>query len=105
MVKLNKIYTRTGDDGSTGLADGSRVPKHSPRPKAYGSVDELNSMSKVSSPLQSTCEGIGAISIVGFTVTITSKLFSIIKYLKKVFLVVLKTLSRFLKTIQLLCHQ
>ena len=43
MVKLNKIYTRTGDDGSTGLADGSRVPKHSPRPQAYGSVDELNS--------------------------------------------------------------
>ena len=43
MVKLNKIYTRTGDDGSTGLNDGSRVPKHSPRPQAYGSVDELNS--------------------------------------------------------------
>ena len=41
MVKLNKIYTRTGDDGSTGLTDGSRVPKHSPRPQAYGSVDEL----------------------------------------------------------------
>ena len=36
MVKLNKIYTRTGDDGSTGLTDGSRVPKHSPRPQAYG---------------------------------------------------------------------
>ena len=74
MVKLNKIYTRTGDDGSTGLTDGSRVPKHSPRPQAYGSVDELNSMSKVSSPLQSSCEGIGSISIVGLTVTITSKL-------------------------------
>ena len=43
MVKLNKIYTRTGDDGTTGLTDGSRVPKHSPRPQAYGSVDELNS--------------------------------------------------------------
>ena len=43
MVKLNKIYTRTGDDGSTGLTDGSRVQKHSPRPQAYGSVDELNS--------------------------------------------------------------
>jgi len=43
MVKLNKIYTRTGDDGSTGLADGSRVAKHSARPQAYGSVDELNS--------------------------------------------------------------
>ena len=42
MVKLNKIYTRTGDDGSTGLADGSRVLKHSLRPQAYGNVDELN---------------------------------------------------------------
>ena len=43
-------------------------------PSTIFSVDELNSMSKVSSPLQSTCEGIGSISIVGFTVTITSKL-------------------------------
>ena len=43
MVKLNKIYTRTGDEGSTGLTDGSRVSKHSSRPQAYGSVDELNS--------------------------------------------------------------
>ncbi len=43
MVKLNKIYTRTGDDGSTGLTDGSRVAKHSSRPQAYGTVDELNS--------------------------------------------------------------
>ena len=42
MVKLNKIYTRTGDGGSTGLADGSRVLKHSLRPQAYGTVDELN---------------------------------------------------------------
>ena len=43
MVKLNKIYTRTGDDGSTGLVDGSRVSKHSARVGAYGSVDEANS--------------------------------------------------------------
>ena len=43
MVKLNKIYTRTGDDGTTGLTDGSRVSKHSSRPQAYGTVDELNS--------------------------------------------------------------
>ena len=43
MVKLNKIYTRTGDNGTTGLTDGSRVSKHSSRPQAYGSVDELNS--------------------------------------------------------------
>jgi cob(I)alamin adenosyltransferase len=43
MVKINKIYTRTGDDGTTGLTDGSRVSKHSLRPEAYGTVDELNS--------------------------------------------------------------
>ena len=43
MVKLNKIYTRTGDDGTTGLTDGSRVSKYSSRPQAYGTVDELNS--------------------------------------------------------------
>ncbi len=42
MVKLNKIYTRTGDDGTTGLADGSRRKKHEPRMTAIGSVDEAN---------------------------------------------------------------
>jgi cob(I)alamin adenosyltransferase len=44
MVKLNKIYTRTGDDGSTGLVDGSRLPKSAPRMAAIGEVDELNSL-------------------------------------------------------------
>ncbi|WP_371396889.1 cob(I)yrinic acid a,c-diamide adenosyltransferase [Fretibacter rubidus] len=44
MVKLNKIYTRTGDDGSTGLVDGSRVSKDDMRVRAYGDVDELNSV-------------------------------------------------------------
>ena len=43
MVKLNKIYTRTGDDGTTGLVDGSRRPKSSPRMAAIGDVDEANS--------------------------------------------------------------
>jgi len=43
VVKLNKIYTRTGDDGSTGLADGSRTNKDCFRVKAYGEVDEANS--------------------------------------------------------------
>ena len=41
--RLSKIYTRTGDDGSTGLGDGSRVAKDSARVEAYGTVDELNS--------------------------------------------------------------
>ena len=43
MVKLNKIYTRTGDDGTTGLVDGSRVAKHHARMAAIGAVDEANS--------------------------------------------------------------
>ena len=41
--RLSKIYTRTGDDGSTGLGDGTRVGKDSARVDAYGTVDELNS--------------------------------------------------------------
>ena len=42
MVVLNKIYTRTGDAGTTALGTGERVPKHSPRIAAYGTVDETN---------------------------------------------------------------
>ena len=41
--RLSKIYTRTGDDGTTGLGDGTRVAKNSPRVEAYGTVDEANS--------------------------------------------------------------
>jgi cob(I)alamin adenosyltransferase len=41
--RLSKIYTRTGDDGSTGLGDGARVSKESLRVEAYGTVDETNS--------------------------------------------------------------
>jgi cob(I)alamin adenosyltransferase len=43
VVKLNKIYTKTGDDGTTGLVDGSRIAKNDPRMAAIGDVDELNS--------------------------------------------------------------
>jgi cob(I)alamin adenosyltransferase len=42
MVKLNKLYTRTGDQGSAGLVDGSRVSKAGPRMAAIGEVDEAN---------------------------------------------------------------
>lgn len=41
--RLSKIYTRTGDDGTTGLGDGSRIEKDNIRVEAYGTVDELNS--------------------------------------------------------------
>ncbi len=44
MVKLTRIYTRTGDDGRTGLGDGSRADKHGARVTACGSVDEANSV-------------------------------------------------------------
>jgi len=42
--RLSKIYTKTGDDGTTGLGDGSRVNKDSLRIDALGDVDELNAM-------------------------------------------------------------
>jgi len=44
MVFLSRIYTKSGDQGETGLGDGARVPKDHPRVTAYGSVDELNSV-------------------------------------------------------------
>lgn len=42
--RLSKIYTKTGDDGTTGLADGSRIDKDGGRVKTFGDVDELNSL-------------------------------------------------------------
>jgi cob(I)alamin adenosyltransferase len=44
MPRITKVYTRTGDDGTTGLGSGQRVPKDSARIEAYGTVDELNSL-------------------------------------------------------------
>jgi cob(I)alamin adenosyltransferase len=44
MVVLNKIYTRTGDSGTTALGTGERVPKHSARIAAYGTLDEANAI-------------------------------------------------------------
>jgi cob(I)alamin adenosyltransferase len=43
MPRITKVYTRTGDDGSTGLGGGQRVGKDSLRIEAYGTIDELNS--------------------------------------------------------------
>ncbi|MBK7643024.1 MAG: cob(I)yrinic acid a,c-diamide adenosyltransferase [Planctomycetes bacterium] len=44
MVRLDRIYTKGGDDGSTSLGDGTRVPKHHLRVESYGTVDELSSV-------------------------------------------------------------
>lgn len=44
MVYLSQIYTKSGDQGMTGLGDGTRVPKDHPRVEAYGQVDELNAI-------------------------------------------------------------
>lgn len=44
MVKIDKIYTRSGDDGRTSLGDGTRVPKFHLRVAAYGGLDEANSV-------------------------------------------------------------
>jgi cob(I)alamin adenosyltransferase len=43
MSKLTRIYTRTGDDGTTGLVGGQRLPKNAPRIEAFGTIDELSS--------------------------------------------------------------
>ena len=58
--RLSKIYTRTGDDGTTGLGDGSRVRKDSLRVEAYGTVDELNSAIGVLLAVAELPEGLSA---------------------------------------------
>ena len=58
--RLSKIYTRTGDDGTTGLGDGSRVAKDSVRVEAYGTVDELNSAVGVLLAVPGLPQAIGA---------------------------------------------
>jgi cob(I)alamin adenosyltransferase len=64
MPRLNRIYTKTGDEGMTGLGGGRRVPKDSARVRAYGTVDELNS-------------AIGVALALGLTERLTSELATI----------------------------
>ena len=71
MVKLNKIYTRTGDTGTTGLVDGSRLPKHAPRMQAVGDVDEANSA------IGLAIVAIGAAPDAGWLTTIQNDLFDL----------------------------
>ena len=58
MVKLTKIYTRTGDDGTTGLADGTRRSKHDLRIACYGTIDEANAALGLA---RAAVEGTGAL--------------------------------------------
>ncbi|WP_376696290.1 cob(I)yrinic acid a,c-diamide adenosyltransferase [Wenzhouxiangella sp. EGI_FJ10305] len=60
--RLSKIYTRTGDDGTTGLGDGSRTAKDSRRVEAFGTVDELNSVIGVVVAGLSDTEELGKLS-------------------------------------------
>jgi len=58
MVFLSRIYTKSGDAGETGLGDGRRVPKCSPRVTAYGEVDELNAVIGLASCNSSDSEAV-----------------------------------------------
>jgi len=60
LVTLNKIYTRTGDKGTTALATGERLPKHALRIEAYGTVDETNSAIGVARLHAATLPGLDA---------------------------------------------
>jgi cob(I)alamin adenosyltransferase len=60
MVKLNRIYTRTGDDGTTGLVAGARVSKASLRVEAYGTVDEANAAMGLAVTTAERCIGAGS---------------------------------------------
>ena len=71
MVKLNKIYTRTGDGGTAGLVDGSRVSKSSLRMSAIGEVDEANAAIGVA------ISAIGNSDVVGRLLTIQNDLFDL----------------------------
>ena len=61
MVRLNKIYTKTGDDGTTGLGTGERRPKYDLRVEAYGTVDEANAaVGMARAELSPECEALDA---------------------------------------------
>lgn len=74
MVTLNKIYTRTGDDGSTGLVGGARIEKDAVKVEAYGDIDELNSHLGMCKELAS---GPAGKLIVDMLITIQNELFDI----------------------------
>ncbi len=74
MVRINKIYTRTGDQGQTHLADGTEVPKDAPRMVALGSLDELNAFIGQARTL---AEGLARTEYASMLATIQNELFDI----------------------------
>lgn len=74
MVRINKIYTRSGDDGQTALIDGSRVLKSSSRVEAYGQIDELNCLMGIAA---TTAVEVGSSDVADQLITIQSELFDL----------------------------
>lgn len=74
MVTLNKIYTRTGDTGSTGLVGGARIEKDAAKVEAYGDIDELNAQLGVCKELANET---AATLILDMLITIQNELFDI----------------------------
>jgi len=71
MVRINKVYTKTGDGGETRLASGERIAKNHPRIEAYGTVDELNSLVGIVRCFnlqQPDCEARGKLELILFTI-------------------------------------
>lgn len=82
MVRLTRIYTKTGDDGTTGLGDGSRVAKTDPRVEALGAVDEANAAIGVCLTLFPGGAGVPPVpveqhSIAGLLMSIQNDLFDV----------------------------
>lgn len=77
MVKLNKIYTKTGDHGETMLGDGARVAKESPRVEAYGDVDEANSAIGVAIAEAASADAPAARDIVTLLTAVQNDLFDV----------------------------
>lgn len=78
MVRITKVYTRTGDQGQTSLVGGRRVPKDHPRIEGYGTIDELNSVIGIARHFNSQkIESIQRQKLEGILAAIQQKLFDI----------------------------
>ncbi len=76
-MRITKVYTKTGDQGATGLADGSRVEKDHPRIEAYGSVDELSAVIGLARCRASQQRSEAALRLDGMLHTVQNHLFEV----------------------------